>query len=161
MDQQGADPKDELLQETCQMIITTVAEAIDREPPGRVTVLNEGGVVGKQIVLDASEQAGRYNLCRLAVLDVDTSQFGEAARIEFEHDKDTKFGVQRVYSIQSVRKKAGKFFLLENFLATGPESVREADFRPIMSESYAQETVLKTLRDWTRYRQWQLQHPNK
>jgi hypothetical protein len=47
--------------------------------------------------------------------------------------------------------------LLENFLADDPQLVREEDFRPILSEAYAQQTVLKSVQDWARYRAWQRQ----
>lgn len=154
---------DELLQETCQTIINTAATAIDAEQPEHAVSLRvpSGQLVGKQIMIDASEKGNGLNICRIAVLNADVSPEAEVARIEYEHDKQTKYGVQRVYSIQSVRKKQGSLVLLENFMAESAREVREQDFRPISSESYAQSTVLKTLQDWTRYRAWQLQEAGK
>jgi hypothetical protein len=91
------------------------------------------------------------NVCRLSLLDPDLAPAGEVVRIEYEHDKQTSHGISRVYSIQSIRGRAGELVLLENFLAAAPGEVRETDFRPIQSERYAQQTVLSTLKDWTRY----------
>jgi hypothetical protein len=154
---------DQLLQETCQTIVTAAAQAIDAEPASRTSSLRlpGGPVVGKQITIDATEKGGLLNMCRLAVLDPEVAPEGEVARIEYEHDKQTKFGAQRVYSIQSVRRKGGELVLLENFLAETPTTVREEDFRPIQSEKYAQETVLATLQEWTHFRAWQLQEMRK
>ena len=160
--EQGTKPlhsQDQLLQATCEQIVLTVAQAVDAEH-GRGTLdlrVPGGPVVGRQITVDATEPSGLMNKCRLTILNVDLAPEGEAARIEYEHDKETKYGQQRVYSIQSVRKRHGQLELLENFLATSPDTVREADFRPIQSESYAQSTVLGTLKDWVNYRAWQLQ----
>ena len=72
-------------------------------------------------------------------------------RLEYDHDKQGKFEVRRVYSIQSVRRVRGELVLLENFLAENSSDVREADFRPVLSESYARATVLSTVQDWIRY----------
>jgi hypothetical protein len=154
---------DKILQATCENVLVMVAQAIDNEKgQGLVDLRLPGGpVVGKQLAIDATEKGGKLNKCRLTVLDVNQAPEGEAARIEYEHDKETKHGLTRVYSIQSVRRRAGKLELLENFLATSPEDVREADFRPIQSEAYAQQTVLGTLRDWALYRAWQLQEQRK
>lgn len=151
---------DQLLQDTCKMIVTTVAEAIDHETTAHVTRLNldTGIEYGRQIVINVAQPDGLLNVCRLTVLNATLNQEGEVARIEYEHDKQTKFGPERSYSVQSVRRKGTEYILMENFLADAPEHVREADFRPILSDSYAQETVLKTLREWTRYRSWQIQH---
>lgn len=151
---------DELLQDTCKMIVDTVAEAINTEPPGRAQVIKSetGQVLGKQLVIDAAERAeekGMMNLCRLTELDPNASEVFEVARIEYEHEKKGKYGLQKIYSLASVRWVAGEMELKENFLADGPESVREADFEKISSESYAQQTVLGNLRDWTKYRLWQ------
>jgi hypothetical protein len=154
---------DKLLQETCETIVKSAAQAIDAEPAARAVSLRVPGgqMVGKQILIDASEKGNAHNICRLAIMNADISPEGEVARIEYEHDKQTKFGIQRVYSIQSVRRRSGELVLLENFLADSPSEVREQDFRPISSESYARATVLKTLEDWTRYRAWQLQEAGK
>jgi hypothetical protein len=150
---------DKLLQATCEAIVTAAAQCVDNEPADHVTglALPEGQVVGKQITVDATEQGGLLNTCRISVLDAAMAPHGEVARIEFEHDKQTPHGVLRVYSVQSVRRQAGELKLLENFLAENAAAVREADFRPIESESYAQETVFKTLQEWATYRRYQLQ----
>jgi hypothetical protein len=50
---------------------------------------------------------------------------------------------------------------MENFLAESSQTVREEDYRPILSDSYAQETVLKSIQDWTKYRLWQIQEAKK
>jgi hypothetical protein len=152
------EPNDPVLQTTCNDIVTLIAEAIDREPAGnrQAMSLPGGGVIGQQITIDAAEE-GKMNRCRFSILDVNQSPAGEVARIEYVHDKQGKFEVRRVYSIQSVRRQAGGLTLLENFLALGPDSVREEDFRPIRSEAYAQTVVLKAVRDWAHWRQWQLQ----
>lgn len=161
MNEQGTKPvndKDQLLQATCEQIVLMVAQAVDAEHgQGTMDLRVPGGpVVGRQITIDATEQGGLMNKCRLTILNTELAPEGEAARMEYEHDKETKYGLQRVYSIQSVRKVHGKLELMENFLASSPETVREADFRPIQSESYAQTTVLGTLKDWVNYRSWQL-----
>src|ERR1700757_982665 len=106
------DPKnsqDQLLQATCEMIVTLAADAIDSEPPaGQLNLKLPGGpVVGRQISIDATEKGGLYNICRISVLDTGLAPEGEATRIEYEHDRQTKFGMERVYSVQSVRKRAG------------------------------------------------------
>ena len=101
------------------------------------------------------------NRCRLSFLNPDLAPDGEIVRIEYEHDKQGKYGVHRVYSVQSVRRQGRTLVLLENFLAENVQTVREEDFRPILSEAYAQETVLKSVRDWTGYRAWQLQSGGK
>ena len=162
MSEQGTKPldeKDKLLQATCDRIVLMVAQAVDDEHGQGTQDLRipNGPVVGRQITIDATEQGGLMNKCRLTILNTDLAPAGEAARLEYEHDKETTHGTQRIYSIQSVRKRNGQLELLENFLATSPETVREADFRPIQSESYAQSTVLGTLKDWVNYRTWQLQ----
>jgi hypothetical protein len=153
---------DQLLQATCELIVTTAARCLDAEPETGLTglALPEGKIVGKQITLDASEGKA-HNICRISVMDPIYAPGAEVARIEYEHDKETKHGLTRVYSIQTVRKRAGELILMENFLADSPTAVREADFRPIESESYAQETVLKTLQEWTHYRAYQLQEAHK
>ncbi len=150
---------DQLLQDTCKMIVTTVAEAIDKEPSAGITKLGtESGMeFGRQIVISVPQKDGLLNVCRLTVLNARLNAEGEIARIEYEHDKQTKFGVERAYSLQSVRSHDDELVLMENFLADAPEHVREADFRPILSDSYAQETVLQTLGEWTRYRAYQIQ----
>jgi hypothetical protein len=154
---------DRLLQATCEAIVTTAAQCVDAETPGHVMALRlpGGQIVGKQVVIDATEKGGPMNTCRLAVLNWELAPEGEAARIEYEHDKQTKHGVQRVYSIQSVRRRGGELVLLENFLAETAAAVREADFRRIESESYAQQTVLQTLQEWTHFRAYQLQQGGK
>jgi hypothetical protein len=151
---------DQLLQDTCKLIVSTVAEAIDAEPATLVTRLGlESGLeYGRQIVISVPQEDGLLNVCRLTVLNSSLNPEAEVARIEYEHDKQTKFGLERSYSLQSVRKRGAELVLMENFLADAPEHVREADFRPILSDSYAQETVLKNLREWTGYRAYQIQH---
>lgn len=158
--------QDRLLQETCQAIVRVAAGAIDAELVGRTAMMRvaNGPVVGKQIMIDATnatEKDGLLNTCSIAVLNPELAPEGEVVRIEYEHDKQTKFGVQRVYSIQSVRRRGGELVLLENFLAPNAAAVREADFRQIHSESYAQETVLKSLQEWAHFRAWQLQEMRK
>jgi len=101
------------------------------------------------------------SLCRFSILDVNSSPESEAVRTEYEHDKKGKFGVHRVYSVQSIRKRADELVLMENFLAEDPASVREQDFRPITPEAYAQKTVLKCMQGWVKYRAWQLQEEHK
>src|SRR5690348_13097322 len=160
---QGTQPlhdHDQLLQATAESIVMMVAQAVDaRGGAGAMDLRVPGGpVVGRQISIDATEPGGPMNKCRLTILNTELAPEGEAARMEYEHDKQTKHGVQRVYSIQSVRKRQGQLELLENFLASTPQEVREADFRPIQSETYAQTTVLGTLKDWVNYQAWQLQH---
>ena len=118
-------------------------------------------MVGKQVTIDATENEGLLNLCRIGVLNPDMAPEGEIIRIEYLHDKETRFDTQRVYSIQSVRRKGAELVLFENFLADKPENVREADFRPIVSETYAQQSVLTTLKDWASWRGWQLQAAGK
>ncbi len=154
---------DQLLPETVQAIVTAAAQAIDAEPADRTVSLRVPGglVVGKQITIDATEKDGLANICRLAVLNPDLAPENEVARIEYEHDKQGKFGTRRVYSIQSVRRRGGELVLLENFLATNAAAVREEDFRPIQSEKYAQETVLATITEWAHFRAWQLQEARK
>jgi hypothetical protein len=149
---------DRLLQATCEAIVTAAAQCVDAEPTAGVVGLQlpDQQIVGKQITIDATEK-GPHNICRVAVLNADLAPEGEVTRIEYEHDKQTNHGPQRVYSIQSVRRKAGVLVLMENFLAENAAEVREADFRPIESESYAQQTVFKTLQEWAHYRAWQLQ----
>jgi len=158
----GVSGSDQLLQATVQAIVTAVSAAVDAEPrPGVVSLSIPGGpAVGRQITIDAThapQTEGLHNICRLSVLDPDLAPAGEMARLEYEHDKQTKFGLQRVYSIQSVRRYGADLVLLENFLAENAASVREEDFRPIESEAYAQGTVLATVQEWVHYRAWQLQ----
>ena len=150
---------DQITQATCEAIVSAIAVAVESEIPSRVVSMRlpDGGIVGKQLVIDATEPGGRANMCRIGLLNPDIAPEGEAVRIEFEHDRQTKFGVQRVYSIQSLRRQAGRLVLMENFLAQEPKDVREEDFRPITSEVYAKTTVLKTVQDYARYRAWQLQ----
>jgi hypothetical protein len=150
---------DQLLQATCEAIVSAAATTVDAEPPNLARMLKtpDGMAIGKQVIIDATEADGLLNMCRVSVLNPDLAPEGEIVRVEYEHEKQTKFEREMVYSIQSVRRRAGKFVLLENFLAERPETVREEDFRPIESESYAQQTVLKTIRDWGHYRAWQLQ----
>ncbi len=154
---------DQLLPTTCQTIVDEVERAVQAEIAQNVqSVLLPGGVaVGKQIVIDATEKTGRVNRCRFSLLNPDRAPAGEVVRIEFEHDKEGKFGVHRVYSVQSVRRVNGVLVLLENFLADDATLVREEDFRPILSESYAQRTVLKSVQDWAKYRAWQRQEAAK
>lgn len=158
-----AENDDQLLQATCEEIVTVIAQSIEAEPvqSRQVMRLPAGAEVGHQIGIDATEKGGLLNRCRISILNVDAAPAGEAARIEYEHDKQGKFGVRRVYSIQSVRRRYGGLVLLENFLAESPEMVREEDFRPIESEAYARTTVLKAVQDWARYRAWQLQEAHK
>jgi len=127
----------------------------------RVLRVPDGPEVGWQITIDATEKGGPMSVSRFSILDVNSSPEAEAVRIEYEHDKQGKFGVQRVYSVQSIRKRGGELVLMENFLAENPASVREQDFRPITSEAYAQKTVLKCMQDWAKYRAWQLQEERK
>ncbi|HVQ43679.1 MAG TPA: hypothetical protein VMT30_01805 [Candidatus Saccharimonadia bacterium] len=153
---------DEILQATCQEIVTLVATAIDAESSGelRVMRLPGGAEVGRQMTIDATESGGRMNRCHLSILNADTAPAEEVVRIEYEHDKQGKFEQRRVYSVQSVRRRGGKLVLLENFIAENPETVREEDFRSITSDSYAR-TAVKSVQDWTRYRTWQLQQTRK
>lgn len=149
---------DPILRSTCEQIVTLIAQAVDAEPAQnhKVLMIPGGFQVGRQIAIDATEPGGTLNLCRLSILNVHDAPAGEAARIEYEHDKAGKFETRRVYSVQSVRRRGEDLVLLENFLAISPETVREEDFRAISSEAYAQ-TVVKSVQDWTRYRAWQLQ----
>lgn len=157
---QHSDQYDQLLQDTCRQIVTMVAELIDSEHQNRVKrlVLDSGIEYGRQILIDAAEGSAMMNVCRLTILVTDLNPEAEVVRIEYEHDKKTNYGTERAYSVQSVRQHGRTLQLLENFLADAPEHVREADFRPILSETYAQESVLKSLRQWTQYRSWQIQH---
>jgi len=155
-------PNDELLQETAEAIVTTIAEAIDGEK-GNVQVVHlpNGPEVGRQITIDATEKGGLKNMCRLSFLNPDIAPDGEVVRMEFEHDKQGSYGVHEVYSVQSVRRINRKLVLMENFLAENVHAVREEDFRPILSEAYAKQTVLKSVQDWTRFRKWQRQTAGK
>jgi len=139
--------------------VSEATKAVDQELVSHTLSLRlpGGPVVGKQVTVDATEKSGLLNMCRIAVLNPDVAPEGEVVRLEYEHDRQTKFGPQRIYSIQSVRRQGGRLVLLENFLAESPDHVREEDFRPISSEAYARQTVLKTLHDWAVYRAWQLQ----
>lgn len=155
---------DELELETCQAIVTTAAQAIDAELPGHATDLrlaDNPTVIGRQITIDATEKGGLLNRCRVAVLDPAMAPEGELVRIEYEHEKAGASGPQRVYSAQSVRKRAGNLILMENFLATDAQHLREEDFRPIHSEAYGRTTVLATLQEWTHFRAWQIQELKK
>jgi hypothetical protein len=105
---------DQVLQSTCEKIVTAIAQTIDAEPAGGVTNLRmpEGPVIGRQMTIDASERGengklNQLNLCRISVLNSDLAPESEVARIEYEHDKQDNFGMQRVYSIQTIRRRAG------------------------------------------------------
>ncbi|HEX3082086.1 MAG TPA: hypothetical protein VHQ86_02430 [Candidatus Saccharimonadia bacterium] len=152
-----------LLGAVCQEIVTLIAEAVSAETKGvRVLKLPGGPEVGKQLTIDAPGEDKLMNQCRLSILNPDLAPAGEAARIEFEHDKPSPSGVHRVYAVQSVRRGVqGGLVLMEDFLAETPQMVREEDFRPITSETYARGTVLKSVQDWTSYRAWQRQQPQK
>jgi hypothetical protein len=157
---------DKLLQATCQAIVETVAKALDAEPPGSVELIKapNGAFAGKRVMYNATdaEKGGLLNLCRISIITPELSPVRELARIEYEHDKQGKFGLQKAYSVQSVRRNAvGELVLSENFLAADENHVRDEDFQPIHSEAYAQQTVLGTLKDWIKFRKWQLQqmHP--
>lgn len=155
----AAGAADQLLQSTCESIVMMMARLIDHEPLGGVVLLKlpDGVLIGKQVTINATEAGGPMNMCRMSVFNPDLAPGNEVARIEFEHEKKGKFGLQHVYSIQSVRRKPGSLVLMENFLASSPETVREADFEPIHSESYAQKMVHETVKEWTHFRAWQLQ----
>jgi hypothetical protein len=149
----------QLLQATCEAIVNEAMQAVDGEPASLIkTMLGpEGKPIGRQMTIDATEgEKGLLNMCRIAVLNPDVAPAGEIVRIEFEHEKEAQFEYLLIYSVQSLRRKNGKYVLLENFLADGPESVRESDYHEVLSEAYAQKTVLSTLRDWARFRGWQL-----
>ncbi len=150
---------DGLHQATCEQIVAEIARAVDAEPEASRRVLRTPGGpgVGWQITIDATEKGGPKSLCRLSIMDVNTAPDGEAARIEYEHIKQGKSGAYPVYSVQSIRRRGDGLVLLENFLAENPKSVREQDFRPIGSEAYASQAVLKGVQDWAKYRAWQLQ----
>jgi hypothetical protein len=151
---------DRLLQSTLEQIVATVNQAVAAEAPGAVIPMQVPGgpAVGRQVTIDATEKDGPMNRCRLSALDPGLAPAGEAVRVEYEHDKTTSSGQIRVYSIQSVRRQGGQYVLMENFLADDATTVREADFRSITSEAYAQQTVLKSLEEWVQYRAWQRQH---
>jgi hypothetical protein len=146
------------LPDMCWAIVDAVATVIGAEPPTGVRPLRlpNGQEVGRQIMIDATQADGLMNRCRMMILNADLTPMAEAARIEYEHDKQGKFGVRRVYSVQSVRRERGIMTLVENFLAEDSRSVREEDFRPITSAEYARQTVLKSVQDWANYRAWQL-----
>lgn len=157
----GGMNQDKLLQATCEAIVTAVATALDAEPPGMAQLIKstDGSMIGKRIMIDATDRAkdGMLNLCRLTILEPDSSPVHEVARIEYAHDEEGKFGKHQVYSVQSVRRNAvGELVLLENFLADDENHVRDADFQLIHSEEYAQKTVLATIKDWLTYREWQI-----
>lgn len=149
------------MNEACQEFITVIARAIDAEAPERrlPVRLPNGQQIGQQVVIDLAEPGGPMNRCTLSIFDVERAPLGEAARIEYEHDKKIEAETRRVYSVQSVRQAKGGWALCENFMADGMNTVREEDFQPIASSKYATETVLKTLKEWTGYRAWQLSHP--
>lgn len=155
----AAGEHDRLLQATCQEIVKVVGEVISWGPAGAVASMHAAGdfEVGRQTTIDATEKGGLMNICRFSILNPDVVPNEEVARLEYEHDKQGKLGLIRAYSIQSVRRKSGELVLMENFLADDPTRVREADFRPVQSEAYAQQTVLATAREWAQYRKWQLQ----
>lgn len=152
---------DQQLQSFCEKIITKVAESIDKEPDeAKLTLRVPGGPeIGQQIRVDATDAQGLKNICVLSILNVNLSPASEVARIENERERQGKFSVQAVYSVQSIRRQAGRLVLLENFIAEGPATVREEDFRVISSEQYAK-SVLQSVEDWARYRAWQLQELN-
>lgn len=154
---------DDLLQPTCQMIVDTVTQAVGSEPPANVVTISllGGLAMGKQMTIDATDPEKGMNICRLSVLDANASPNGEIVRMEYQHEKIGKFGKQSIYSVQSVRRQGNQLVLLENFLASSPTEVRDEDFRLIQSEQYAQQTVLTTVRDWARYRAWQIQESGK
>ena len=155
--------KDDITQETVGAIVTEVAGAFDAEGAQGTLPFKapDGPEIGRQFMIDATEKDGLMNRCRFSILDPELAPGGEVARIEYEHDKQGKFGVRRVYSVQSVRKNLAGLVLMENFLADAASSVREADFRQIGSEAYARATVLKSVQDWVRYRAWQRQETGK
>lgn len=159
---QGGVDEQRLMQSTCEEMVAMIRGAAAAEPPSNVTTLQvpNGPVVGKQFTIDATEPKGPMNRCRLSIMDPVVAPAAEAARLEYEHEKAVPSGVIHVYSIQSVRQQAGRYVLLENFLAERPEAVREQDFRPISSADYAQ-TVLKGLESWVKYRAYQLQQSKK
>jgi len=154
---------DQLQQATCEAIVTEIAKAVDAEPSGARMVMRVPGgpEVGWQITVDATEKGGLKSICRLSVLNVDLAPEGEVARVEYEHDKKGKFEARTVYSVQSVRRRGGELVLLENFMAEGPATVREEDFKQILSEAYGRGGVLKSVHDWVQYRAWQLQEQRK
>ena len=154
---------DQLLQQTCEEIVTAIATVIDAEPAASKKVLRlpDGPELGRQISIDATEPGGPANTCRMSILNTELAPAGEVARIEYEHERQGKYGIHKVYSVQSVRRQAGRLVLLENFLADNPALVREADFRPIASEAYAKKSVLKSVNDWSLYRAWQLQETRR
>jgi hypothetical protein len=154
---------DQLLPATCEAIVAAVLQAIDAESVGDLQSIRipGGPEVGRQVTIDATEEGDRMNRCQLSIFNSDRAPAGEAARIEFEHDKQGKFGVHRVYSVQSVRRRGNDLVLLENFLAENEQAVREEDFKPILSETYARQTVLKSVHDWAKYRAWQRQEAKK
>lgn len=151
------------MNEACKEFVTVVARAIDAEPAGtRATVrLPHGAEVGQQIVIDITEADKLLNRCKLSIKDVNLAPAGEAARVEYEHDKATPSGTRRVYSVQSVRQIDGQLRLYENFMSNESNAVREEDFQEISSVTYAQDTLLKTLNGWVNYRAWQLQQERK
>lgn len=152
--------QDKLLQATCEAIVTLVAETLDAEPAGSAEILRaqQGPILGKRLMINATGEDKMLNLCRISMLDEALSPTREVVRIEYAHDKEGKFGKQQVYSVQRVRRNAlNELELDENFLAADENHVRDADFQPIHSEEYAQKTVLGTLRDWVKFRKWQLE----
>ncbi len=145
------------MNEACQEFITTIAQAIDAEPVKfRATIKTPAGVVvGQQVVIDTAEPGAPMKRCKISIFDVGLAPAGEAARVEYEHDKKTNAGLKRVYSVQSVRSVDGQLALYENFM-TDMSIIREEDFLQISSETYAKNTILKILKDWVGYRAWQL-----
>lgn len=151
------------MNEACEEIITIIAGAIDAEPEKTRSIvrLPSGPEVGQQIEIDVTEPGGLLNRCRLSMLNYELAPAGEAARIEFQHEKKTEQGTRKVYSVQSVRRVDGKLVLLENFMAATAKEVREEDFREISSDTYARDTILKSLKEWVQFRAWQLQQSQK
>jgi hypothetical protein len=146
------------IESICEAIVKAIAELLNMEPPSHLVAvrLANGVVAGRQVSIDATEKGGLLNRCRLSGFDPIVAPAGEVARIEYEDEKSVAGETIRVYSIQSVRMRGGKYVLLENFLAQGPAAVREQDFRSVTSDVYAQQTVLGTVQDWVRYREYQL-----
>jgi hypothetical protein len=151
---------DKLLQATCETIVTLIAGVLDAEPSGSAEILRakQGPILGKRLMINATGEDKLLNLCRISMLDESLSPTREVARIEYAHDKQGKFGKTQVYSVQRVRRNAlNELELDENFLAADESHVRDADFQPIHSEEYAQKTVLATIKDWVKFRKWQLE----
>lgn len=142
----------------CEQIVAAISKSMNAENPAAVQIMRipGGPEVGRQFMIDAPKEDGLMNRARLSLMNPDLAPAGEVARIEYESDKQGRFGVKRVYSIQSVRRHGSDLELLENFLAESAATVREDDFRPIESAEYARDTVLKSVQSWVDYRAWQL-----